>query len=121
MVFEYEKKESKIHGQGIFSNKDIPKSEKFYVIPLKIISNETKPKYARIGSRYVSDEVLNWINHSCEPNSRLIVDDEPYLVSLKNIPKGEEITLNYNETELHNKKIKCNCKSKNCNGFFFIS
>jgi SET domain-containing protein len=118
------KQKSKIHGSGIFAEEKIPKDFSFYTIPLGIIHKSPKPRCARIGEgRYVDDEkILNWINHSCDPNAKLVIDTEaPFLISTKEIENGEEVTVNYNETEKGSKKLNCKCKTKKCKGYFEIN
>lgn len=115
------KKKSKIHGKGVFTKKDLQKGKKFYIVPTNKISNKPKRGFAFIGGdKWVNDKkVLNFVNHSCNPNTNLIVSKKnPYLISKKKIKKGEEITCDYNKTEKGGEKIKCNCKSKNCRGYF---
>ncbi len=116
-----EKRISLINGFGIFTNKFIAKNSEFYKIPLDVIYSESKLRCARIGDKmFVCDElVLNWINHSCNPNSNLdITRDMPVLVALRDIFPSEEITVDYNKTELNGNKVKCNCNSLNCRGYF---
>ena len=108
---------SKIHGMGTFADKAIFKGELFYEIPIGISSKKPKEKWARIGDRYVCDEkILNFVNHSCEPNSfiDLVI---PALLAIKDISVGEEITVDYNRTELDGTKVICNCKSLKCKGY----
>ncbi len=112
---------SKIQGSGVFSEKEINEDEKFYFIPISDISYQPQPHWAKIGRLgWVNDpNVLNWINHSCNPNAQLITNEiEPFLKSVKEIKEGEEITVNYNLTEIEGIKILCNCKDINCDGFF---
>lgn len=116
------KRRSKIHGRGIFTKKKIKKGSIIYNISLKKISKNPKKRLAKIGkNKYVSDKILNHINHSCNPNAKLNIKNKPNLTTLRGILPNEEITVNYNKTELHRKKIKCLCKSKNCKGYFYIS
>ena len=42
------------------------------------------------------------------------------MTAKRNIKTGEEITVNYNKTESHQFKIKCNCSSLNCKVYFYI-
>jgi len=116
-----EKKKSKIHKFGIFTKNFIANGEKFYVVPLDNIFNVPKSGCAFIGNnRYACDnKVLNFVNHSCEPNSLLDIEvEEPCLISLRDISAGEEITCDYNRTEVGGTKVKCTCGSKNCKGYF---
>ncbi len=115
------KKKSNIHGIGIFAGEFIPKGLKFYIIPLKKIFNIPRSRCAHIGDgKYVCDKkVLNYINHSCNPNSLLDISGvQPSSVALRDIQINEEITCNYNLTEIGGKKIICKCKSNNCKGYF---
>ena len=116
------KKKSKIQGYGIFSNREIKKGRIFYYVPLGKTCNKPRKRCAYIGNgEWVCDnKVLNWVNHSCNPNSKFILGKKPCLKSIRKINKGEEINVNYNLTEKGNKKIKCNCKYKKCRGFFKI-
>ena len=65
-------------------------------------------------------KILNWVNHSCNPNSKIELFP-PLLQSIREILPNEEITVDYNKTELPNKKVKCNCGEKNCRGYFYIT
>jgi hypothetical protein len=115
------KKASEIHGEGIFSNKKIRKGEVFYNIPLDFVFNEPKPRCAYIGkNNWVCDEeVLNYVNHSCNPNSRFDLETLS-LLAIRAIAPEEEITVDYNLTENGNKKITCNCNNLNCRRYFLI-
>ncbi len=118
------KKKSKIQGYGIFTEKLIPEKREFYIIPTNNILNHPTPRCAKIASNiFVNDpEVLNWINHSCEPNSEIVLfEHKVFLKSKRKINPGEEITVDYCETEEKNNLINCNCGTKTCRNYFFIS
>ena len=114
------KKKSRIHGIGIFTQKDIKKDTVFYEVPTELISNKPKPKWAHIGKNsWVSDEkVLNYINHSCDSNSILDISGLPKLTAKRDIKAEEEITVDYNETEKNGNKVLCNCKTEKCKKYF---
>ncbi|MCX6811907.1 MAG: SET domain-containing protein-lysine N-methyltransferase [Candidatus Berkelbacteria bacterium] len=114
------KKKSNIHGIGIFTTEHIGKNSVFYVIPINSIFNKPKSKCAYVGrNSWVSDEeVLNYVNHSCEPNSILDISDKPRLIAKRDIKKNEEITVDYSRTEKNGIKVPCVCKSKNCKKYF---
>ena len=71
-----------------------------------------------------------WINHSCDPNSEAILDeneDDPkrsrvFIEAIRAIKPGEEITYDYGITlaERHTPRLKkiwaCRCGSKGCTG-----
>jgi len=99
-------KQSKIHKQGVFANKDFKKGDLIMPWEGKIIPNEkintiTKAQ-KRNCSRYDSNnwiifsEPCNKVNHSCNPNSVSINHQE---IALRDIKKGEEITTNYKDEE----------------------
>ncbi len=115
------KKQSKIHGKGIFTDAFILKETPFYKIPLKKVYYKPELMYAYIGEGIsVSDKkVLNWINHSCEPNAR-IDTKKLVLAAIRDILPGEEITVNYNDTEVVGSRVACNCRSENCRRYFII-
>lgn len=120
MVDLFIKKKSGIHGIGIFTTKNIKKNAIFYEVPIDCISNEPKPRWAHIGkNRWVLDEeVLNYVNHSCNPNSVLNISAQPKLIAKRNIKADEEIIVDYNATEINGKKVSCTCKSKDCKKYF---
>ncbi len=51
-------------------------------------------------------------NHSCEPNCGF--NGSLRLVAIRDIQKGEELTLDYAFCESSMEDLKCNCKSENC-------
>jgi len=121
MEIELKKRLSNIDSFGIFTKNAIANDTEFYQIPLGIIYSETKPRCARIADeKYVSDDkVLNWVNHSCNPNSRLDIDrDDPVLIAIRDILPNEEISVDYNQTEVQGVRVECTCKSENCKGYF---
>lgn len=113
------KKKSSINGKGIFTKKNIKKGEIFYIIPLKKISTKPKKRWALIKGKYIGDKkVLFWVNHSCNPNSKIDINKHA-LISLKNIKKGEEINVDYEKTENKINKTPCLCGSLNCRRYFY--
>ena len=113
-------KKSAIQGKGIFSIKEIKKGNLFYKIPTRDISVHPKRRCAKIGKVWVNDkQVLNFINHSCNPNSAITrKQNGVFIQSIKLIKKGDEIVVDYSKTEKGGTKIKCRCKSPNCRGYF---
>lgn len=116
------KKKSNIHGFGIFTQKNIKKGINFYIVPQNRILGRAMKRCAYIGNgKWAYDNnVLNWINHSCHPNTLLKIGKNITLISKKSIKKEQEITCDYKKTEINGKKLKCNCKKKNCRLFFLI-
>jgi SET domain-containing protein len=101
-----ERRRSQIHGFGTFAREQIPAGKTFYEISLAHVSTENHPNKARIGADefgrdlYVSDEVLDYVNHSPNSNTALDIDVRPpALKALRDIVEHEEITCNYGLTE----------------------
>ena len=54
-----------------------------------------------------------FINHSCDPNSG--IRGRQNVVAMKNIKKGEEVTIDYSITDDDPKwKMECRCGTKRC-------
>ena len=95
-------KQSLIHGNGIFTNRNIFKGDVFYTVPMQKVFDSPVSKCAKISkNKWVcDDEVLNWVNHSCRSNTRLDTSRKvPMLVALEDIEIGDEIVVDYNLTE----------------------
>jgi hypothetical protein len=60
---------------------------------------------------------FRFINHSCAPNSftRLTADRAEFY-ALRNIRKGEELTVDYGESH-HNGTLRCRCGAADCQGW----
>ncbi len=113
-------KKSKIHGKGVFANKDFKKGEIVVKYNLKKLTKkefESLPdKEKHFISREGKDYLLflspeRYVNHSCNPNTNSLKECD---VAVKNIKKGEEITGDYFKEAIPNLNMKCNCGSKNC-------
>ncbi|KAF7668686.1 hypothetical protein LDENG_00294660 [Lucifuga dentata] len=66
-----------------------------------------------------------FMNHSCQPNCEtqkwtVNGDTRVGLFALQDIPKGEELTFNYNLECLGNGKTVCKCGAPNCSGFLGV-
>ena len=74
-----------------------------------------------LGYRNKSEiEDVAYFNHSCDPNAG--INGQIFLVAMKNIKEGEEITFDYAMALCKSRgtktyKIKCHCGSKNCRGY----
>jgi hypothetical protein len=115
------KRKSRIDGIGIFTEQAIDKGKAFYSIPMSTIVSVPAYRLAYVGKgKHVDDDaVLNWINHSCDPNTILdISTDQPCLISIRDIAKGEEITCDYDLTEKDSVAVECHCKRPDCRGYF---
>ena len=139
---------SKIHGTGIFATKDIIKNTRIieYVGEKITRSEGDKRSEKRIkkyldskttGSVYIFElnkkydidgsplyNKARYINHSCEPNCEVdINDDHIWISSIKNIKKGTELSYDYGyEFDKDDYKDHiCKCGSNKCIGFIISS
>ncbi len=119
MIMEIIVKKSKIHGKGVFADRNFKKGE--IVIP-HVFKDITKKEYEKL-PREEKDCVgimgkthrlfltpTKYVNHSCNPNTMATGDKD---IAIRDIKKGEEIT-NYYEDEDSDFNMVCNCGSKNC-------
>ena len=126
MVIEVVVKRSKISGLGIFAARNFKKE----ALVIKWSSYrellkqdvENLPKADRehvsfINGKFVLVPPDGWVNHSCDPNVRLV--DFSYFAKRK-IEKGEELTADYTEESDKGFSMKCNCGSKNCKGHISV-
>lgn len=135
-------RKSDIHHLGGFAKKDIPKDTRIieYIGEKLTVDEcgkreEDRLKLSKtdpsIGSVYMFILDDHWaidgdvpendaknINHSCDPNSEIdIVDGHIYILSIKDIKKGEEITYNYGFDIEDFEHYPCKCGSKHCVGY----
>jgi hypothetical protein len=76
-------------------------------------------------SRHVRNAFLNFVDHSCSPNSVLDVDSLA-LVAIRDISVGHPITFLYPGSEVElSQTFDCNCGSEEClrhiNGGFYLT
>lgn len=96
--FTYHVKESNINKKGIFTNEDIKTGR----ILAKLDPFDYPP-------------ILNYINHSCTPNSALS-ENFSILAATKNIQVNEEITIDYRVLDPSKfLKFEFICHCGNCN------
>jgi SET domain-containing protein len=121
---------SKIHRWGIYAAEPIPKRRK--VIEYtgeKISRRETKRRADERKLNYlftldsywtidgaVGGSGAQYINHCCEPNLEArIIKGHILYVALRDIKRGEELTIDYHfEKEVE--KVPCRCGSLKCRG-----
>ncbi|MBS3168436.1 SET domain-containing protein-lysine N-methyltransferase [Candidatus Woesearchaeota archaeon] len=138
-----EVRDSKIHNNGVFAVKDIPKGTKIIeYVGNKITKSQSDKRSDEIleenkknssygavyifelNKKYDLDGSVEWntakyINHSCSPNCEVnIIKGHIWIISSKDIKKGEELFYNYGyEYDDDYESHPCKCDSKNCIGF----
>ena len=141
-------KKSKVHGTGIFASQTIKKNTNIIeYIGEKVSKSEGDRRSEKRIKKYLNSKItgsvyifeLNkrfdidgsfsynkarFINHSCNPNCEVqITKGHIWIVSIKRIRKGEELSYDYGYTfdkEDYRDHI-CKCGSKNCIGFIISS
>lgn len=133
---------SAIHGRGVFARRRIPAGTRIieYIGEkiskaeserrAEVILNYSKKDRARgavyiftLNKRYdidgnVSYNTARFINHSCHPNCEAeLVHGHIWIVALKDIEKGEELSYNYGYDMEAYEEHPCRCGSHNCVGY----
>ena len=113
-------RDSKIHGKGVFANRDFKKGEAVLEWNPTRLKKEEVSNYPKKYVIILDDEYVlmrppeRYVNHSCEPNAKTDLANRCDRAR-RDIKKGEEITVGYGEDGFSENK-KCNCGSKNCKG-----
>ena len=135
-------KKSKIHSRGVFARRDIPKgarvieyvgrkvtkaeSDRLADIPLA--RNQKNKNYGavyifQLNKRHDIDgnvpyNTARFINHSCEPNCEAeIIRGKIWILALRDIKEGDEITYNYNYDIEDYEEHRCFCGTSRCVGY----
>jgi len=123
-------KNSAISGTGIFTQVDIEKGELITVMEGQPMSSDEVIQLVEDGVVAIDDplQIQEWeylllspfhrlFNHSCEPNAG--INGERYLIALRDIQSGEEITYDYSSTTGTNIlpeswSMECHCGHSLC-------
>ena len=126
-----EVRSSGIEGRGGFAAAHIPKGEYLIEYVGEKISKEESARRCSLGNNYifhiseefdldgsVPENIARFINHSCDPNAEAEMDDERiWIIALRDIAPGEEITFNYGYDLEDYRDHPCQCGASNCVGF----
>lgn len=139
---------SPIHGNGVFALVAIPAGIELVEYRGELLTHaEADRRYGdtapsghtflfTLNDRYVVDanhggNIARWINHSCAPNCRAVVEgsadgdprhDRIVIETLREIAPGEELSYDYGIVlaERHTPRLKaiwaCRCGAANCSG-----
>jgi hypothetical protein len=110
--------ESKIGGRGVYTIDDIGAESKILEFRgERLTSSEGDGDYAlQIGKDlYIgrSGWIDDLVNHSCEANCYI---DGIYLVAMRDIVAGEELTFDYSVGNTDGWEMECGCGSDRCRG-----
>jgi uncharacterized protein len=126
-----EVRDSKIHGGGLFATKAIPAGTRIIEYIGEKITKAQALVECEAGNHFVftlDDEfdlngnfewnTARFINHSCAPNCEAELDeDRVWILALRDIAAGEELTYNYGYDLEEYREHPCRCGSKDCLGF----
>jgi hypothetical protein len=101
----------------LVANDDIAKGEIIFTCSAKEITRERTWRTLQIDfNRHVKNDLLDYVDHSCEPNSVFDID-RLALLSLRKIGTGESITFFYPGAEVElAMDFDCQCGSRDCIG-----
>ena len=122
---------SKIHGRGMFAQTLIPKGARILEYQGDKISKseslqlcEAQNEYIfSVSERFDLNGNVEWnparfLNHSCEPNCEAEQDEgRIWIVSLRDIRAGEELTFNYGYDLEDYREHPCRCGTRKCVGY----
>lgn len=133
---------SAIHGKGVFAATDIPAATRLIEYKgVRIRDEDSEHLYTESNHTFLfmleNEEVIDgsrngntarWINHSCEPNCEASEEDgRVFIDALRDIPEGEEITIDYNlylearYTAALKRQYACGCGTVQCRGTLLAS
>jgi SET domain-containing protein len=121
---------SRIHRWGVYAEEAIPANRKVIEYTGQLISRRESKRRAEsaphvylftVDSYWFKDGAVGgsgaeFINHSCDPNLRvLLMKGHILYMSKRPIKAGEELTVDYN-FEKHAEQHMCRCGASNCRG-----
>ncbi len=121
-------REKSLNGKCIFAKEDIKKDEIVFIkgghilTRNEIFSSGIINSYFPISDEYFlgatnkdeEDAIKLYQNHSCNPNVGL--HGEITFVAMRDIKKGEELTVDHAFIDNEDYSFKCTCGSDNCRG-----
>lgn len=122
---------SPIHGLGGFARTDIPAETAMMKYAGEVISKQESLRRCIAGNQFIFalddehdlDGNVDWnparfLNHSCEPNCGAVFRDQGiWIVSLRAIRAGEEITFDYGYDLESYREHPCHCGASDCVGY----
>lgn len=124
-------KHSSIHGTGAFAGAGIPAGTRVVEYVGERISKTESQRRCELGNQFIFsldadgdlDGGVEWnparfINHSCAPNCEAVLEGgRIWIIALRDIRAGEEITFNYGYDLEDYGEHPCRCGAGTCVGF----
>lgn len=122
---------SSIHGSGGFAITDLKAGTRLIEYVGERISKEESHRRCEAGNPFIFhlDDATDldgnvdwnparWLNHSCAPNCEAELDeDRIWIVALRDIVAGEELSFNYGYDLADYRDFPCRCRTSACVGF----
>ena len=127
----FEVRPSMIHGTGVFARADIAEGTKIVEYVGERLDKDESLRRREAGNFFVFtvtddydiDGLVDWnpsrfINHSCVTNCEAQEEDEHiWIIALRNIKAGEELSFNYGYDLEDYQDHPCACGASGCLGF----
>jgi SET domain-containing protein len=124
-------RQSTIDGHGLFACQAIPAGTRISQYVGERIDKAESLRHCEAGNHFifslddhwdidgsVPENLARFANHSCSPNCESIVEgSEVWIVALRDIHPGEEITYNYGYDLDEYRDYACRCGSNDCVGY----
>ena len=132
---------SPIQGRGAFATERIPAGTRLIEYAgERLTPAQAEARYPDVpGERHhtflfaIDDDVIvdaavngnaaRWLNHSCDPNCDVVVEDgRLWIETIRDVRKGEELVYDYAQileerhTPAAKRRFPCHCGSKRCRG-----
>ncbi|MFO1477083.1 MAG: SET domain-containing protein-lysine N-methyltransferase [Verrucomicrobiota bacterium] len=122
---------SPIHGLGLVARQPVPAGTRLLEYVGERISKQESLKRCEQQNNYIfslDDEhdldgnvpgnEARWINHSCRPNCEAVLEEgRIWIVAVRDIAAGEEITFNYGYDLVDFEEHPCRCGAPGCAGY----
>jgi SET domain-containing protein len=123
---------SAIHAAGVYATSRIKKDARVveYTGP-RITRKTADDRYDEAAITYLfgmddgktiidGHGVAQFINHSCDPNCESDqIDDKVWIIALRDIEPGEELTYDYSLYDGDGEPAPCYCGAKDCRGTMY--
>lgn len=124
-------RDSPIHGRGGFARVPIKSGAKIIEYLGRRIDKQESLRQCELDNPYifsishefdldgnVPTNPARWLNHSCAPNAEAQIEGERvWIVALRDVAAGEEITFNYNYDLQDYREHPCRCGALGCVGY----
>ena len=122
---------SPIHGRGAFATRFMPKGARVIEYAGERITKAESLRRCQgqnwfifgLDEEFDLDGNVEWnparfLNHSCTPNAEAVYDDSRvWIVALRDVQPGEEITFNYGYDLVDYEEHPCHCGALECAGY----